>query len=299
MLDATVAGYLRLLGFDDPPAPSVDALAEIHRAHVERVAYNTVNIALGRPGPIEPVLVAEALVATGRVGYCFQLNGALSALLLALGFEVRRHRGTVWKRPESVSMHPFANHLALTAHGLPSADNPGGAWLVDAGLGDALHEPLPLVAGTYEQGPFRYGLEASPVLPGGWRLRHDPAGSFAGMDFEESLADPDAFAGAHLNLSTAADSPFVRHLTAQRRDGCGVDRLLNGKIQRIEGARVVEWELSRPAEWFAALADVFGLTLDDVNADERDLLWTRAQANQANQSDHAVHAVQEDPHVGR
>jgi hypothetical protein len=30
----------------------------------------------------------------------------------------------------------------------------------DAGLGDALHEPLPLVAGTYQQDPFRLVLDA-------------------------------------------------------------------------------------------------------------------------------------------
>ena len=34
-------------------------------------------------------------------------------------------------------------------------------------------------------------------------------------------------------------------------------------------------ELDSPAEWYALLADVFGLTLPDVPADERQALWRR------------------------
>ena len=32
------------------------------------------------------------------------------------------------------------------------------------------------------------------------------------------------------------------------------------------------------AEWFGLLADVFGLTLADLGAPERDALWTRVRA---------------------
>ena len=53
------------------------------------------------------------------------------------------------------------------------------------------------------------------------------------------------------------------------------------QLRRIEGARAVEWPLPSPAEFFAALADVFGLTLDDLDADDRARLWGDAQAGQA------------------
>lgn len=279
MLDDTVTAYLRRLGLDDPGPVSFDALAEIHRAQVERIAYNTVDIQLGRPAPIEPRAAAERIAAIGRGGYCFHLNGALSFVLGELGYTVTRHRGGVWMSTDDVPLHPFANHLALVVHDLPTADNPGGEWLVDAGLGDALHEPLPLVAGEYQQGPCAYELLRSPAVAGGWRIRHDPTGSFAGMDFEPALAAADAFEHSHQFLSTSPTSTFTRLLTAQRRDGTGVDKLIGATLTRVEGARSVGWDLRNAIEWFAALADVFGLTLDDVDAPGREDLWRRARAS--------------------
>jgi hypothetical protein len=43
------------------------------------------------------------------------------------------------------------NHVVLTVSDLPTDENPSGCWYVDAGLGDALYEPLPLAPGTYRQ----------------------------------------------------------------------------------------------------------------------------------------------------
>jgi len=275
-----VIGYLRRLRVDDPGPPTAKALAVIHRGHVERIAYNTVDIQLGRRTTVDPHLAAERIVTTGRGGYCFHLNGAFGLLLAALGYEVRQHRGGVWSQADEVPLRPFANHLALTVHGLPTDDNPDGVWFVDAGLGDALHEPVPLRTGVVRQGPFTYGLHASPALAGGWRFRHDPAGSFVAMDFESSLASVDAFADSHAVLSTSPESGFVRFLSVQRRDAGGVDKLLSCTLRRIEGAGITERELRSANEWFAALADVFGLTLDDVEAGEKAALWRRARTAQ-------------------
>jgi len=275
-----VIGYLRRLGLDDPGPPASAALTRIHRAHVERIAYNTVDLQLGRRTTVDPHLAAGRIVATGRGGYCFHLNGALGVLLTALGYDVRQHRGGVWSRADEVPLRPFANHLALTVHGLPTEDNPDGAWFVDAGLGDALHEPVPLRAGAVRQGPFTYGVVPSPALAGGWRFRHDPAGSFVAMDFESNLASVNDFAESHSVLSTSPESGFVRFLSVQRRDAGGVDKLVSCTLRRIEGAGMTECELRSAKEWSAALADVFGLTLDDVEADEKAALWRRARTAQ-------------------
>jgi N-hydroxyarylamine O-acetyltransferase len=91
----------------------------------------------------------------------------------------------------------------------------------------------------------------------------------------DSLTGPSEFDHSHQSLSTAPDSPFVRKLTAQRRDATGFDKLVGRTLRRVEGTRVVEWELPDAAEWFAALADVFGLGLNDLDTDERDRLWER------------------------
>jgi arylamine N-acetyltransferase len=179
-----------------------------------------------------------------------------------------------------VPLRPFANHLALTVHGLPTADHPGGAWFVDAGLGDALYEPLPLRAGDARQGPFAYSLEASPALAGGWRFRHDPSGAFVAMDFEPRLAAPVDFVESHRSLSTSPTSSFVRFLTAARRDATGADKLVSCSLLRREGADTSVVTLRTQAQWRAAWADVFGLTFDDATAEEMDALWRRARQAQ-------------------
>jgi arylamine N-acetyltransferase len=275
-----VAGYLARLGLGRPGPPSAEGLATLHRAQVERIAYNNIDIQLGRPYGLDPAEAVARLVGPGRSGYCFQLNGAFAALLRALGYDVRAHRGCVWSDGDPIELEPYANHLALTVHGLPTSDNPDGVWFVDAGLGDGLHEPAPLRAGDIHQGPFAYRLEPSPALPGGWRFTHDRAGSFAAMDFEAATTTTAGFTDAHAHLSTSPQSPFVRYLLAQRRDAAGLDKLISCTLIRLEGAEVGRTVLGTPAELFEALAGVFRLGLDDIGPDGRAELWRRARAAQ-------------------
>lgn len=275
MAELDLAAYLTRLGLDDPGPPSVAALAALHRAQVERVPYETLEIHLGRPTTVDPYESARR-VLRGRGGYCYHLNGAFSTLLGELGYDVRWHLAGVQRRDEPA---PGANgnHLALTVHGLPAPECPDGVWLVDAGLGDGPHEPLPLRPGRFRQGPFTYQVVRSPVVCGGWRFVHDPAGSFAAMDFAMATATPRDFAAMHQHLSTSPSSPFLRTVTVQRRDRTGVDVLRGCLLSRVDGV-TERTELETAADWYAALVDLFGLRLDDVGADAKDTLWSRVRS---------------------
>ncbi|XVU29904.1 arylamine N-acetyltransferase family protein [Actinoplanes sp. CA-054009] len=269
-----VDGYLRRLGLAGWAGrpPSAEALGELHRAHAERVPYESLEIWLGRPTTVEPG-DSVGRILRGRGGYCYHLNGAFSSLLRALGYQVSRHVGGVQgnaERPAGAD----ANHLVLTVSGLPSEAAPDGRWLVDLGMGDGLHGPLPLVVGSYRQGPFTYGLRPSEVEAGGWRFDHDPRGGFLGMDFRPEAVGMAAFAEKHRFLSTSPESGFVRTATAQRRDAEGADVLRGLTLSRV-GETVSRTEIETPADYFAVLADLFGLTLDDVSAAERAVMWRR------------------------
>ncbi len=272
-----VDGYLQRLRLSHPGPPSAAGLALLHRAHVEQVPYSTVDIQLGRPGSVDPDESVDRIVRTGRAGYCYQLNGALARLLATLGYDVRRHRGSV-SSGEEPSVEPFPNHLALTVHGLSTPENPDGSWLVDAGRGDAIYDPLALRTGTVRQGGFEYRLRESDAFAGGWRLEHDPRGSFRAMDFESGPSHQSAFAAGHRHLSTAPESVFVQRLTIQRRGPAGIDKLVSRSLLRIDAAGTEVRELDSRAEFFEAVAVVFGLTLDDLDEADRDRLWQRAQA---------------------
>jgi arylamine N-acetyltransferase len=258
MIDA----YLARLGL--PRAtPSVDYLFALHRAHVSRVTYSNLQIMRGTPAAIDPEASVREIIA-GRGGYCFHLNGAFSWLLRELGFAVTLHRGYVQNR--TLVGEPELNHLVLVAHEVQ-----GGPWFVDAGLGDAIHEPLPLVAGRYAQGPFRY--EFGPAFRSdGWRLTHDPLGSFALMEFESAAASIDDFRAAHTRLSTSPESNFVKFLTAQVRHADRVEALRGCVLTVVDGAGRRVHHVDDPDEWVSTLVGL-GLTDDGLAS-----LWPSERA---------------------
>jgi arylamine N-acetyltransferase len=251
MIDA----YLARLGL--PRAePSLGYLFELHRAHVSKVAYTNLQIIRGRPAPIELESSVQEVLA-GRNGYCFHLNGAFSWLLRSLGFHVSLHRGYVVRLGETEAA---LNHLVLVVHDLE------GMWFVDAGLGDALYEPLPLVPDKYRQGPFQYSLEPC-ARRDGWRFEHDPSGSFGAMEFESAGAQISDFEQAHERLSVSPDSSFKRFLVAQVREADRVRILRGCMLTTIDDAGKREEAVDDPWRWREAIA---GLGVADEGLAE---LW--------------------------
>jgi arylamine N-acetyltransferase len=254
----------------------VQALADLHARHMERVPYENLDIQLGRPTTVDGAESAQRIVRDVRGGYCFHLNGAFGTLLDALGYDVRRHRGTVQSSsgPPSTSL----NHLILHVHGLPTAEHADGTWWADVGLGDGFSRPLPLRAGRCEDGPWTYGLDASPAYAGGWRLVQDPAGAFGLADADTVPPDPQELAAAHEQLSRSPDSGFVTVATAQRRYADHFLVLRSCTLSRIEASGTTTEVVERREDWFAALADLFDLRLADIDADDQERLWQRVRA---------------------
>jgi len=268
--------YLRRLRLEAEP-PSVDALFRIHRAHLERVPYETTWIHLGEQWGIDSDEAMTRIALYRRGGYCFHLNGSFSRLLTMLGYEVTLHVGGV-HGPEAVP-EDLTNHLVLNVSGLPSSENPEGRWYVDAGLGDAIYEPLPLVAGRYQQGPHTYLLTETPGGIGDWHFAHDQKGSFAGMNFKSEAARIDAFGGRHVQLSTSPESGFVRNVVAQRRHLQGVSAVRSLSYTELHMTGSTTRIIEDRTEWFRLLADEFSLHFDDVDASAKDRLWASARAS--------------------
>jgi len=94
------------------------------------------------------------------------------------------------------------------------------------------------------------------------------------MDFRTSAVPMEAFAAKHEHLWTSPDSGFVLTATVQRRDADGADVLRGLTLTRV-AETITRTVLDEPADYFAALGDLFGLTLGEVTGAERVALWRR------------------------
>jgi arylamine N-acetyltransferase len=227
---------------------------------------------------VDPLGSVRRIALDGRGGYCYHLNGALAEVLHSLGYAVDRHVGGVTAAGLPANQRA-ANHLVLTVRDLPTADNPDGTWYVDAGLGDALHEPLPLRAGTYGQGPFHLVLERPAGDPSMWRLVHDPNGGFDSMTWEPPDVAMDVFNERHEWLSTSPESGFVRIAMAERRYATQVDvirGLVRTQVGDGDGAAQI---YTQRDDWFGVLADDFGLRFDASAPEAVERLWAFVLAN--------------------
>jgi N-hydroxyarylamine O-acetyltransferase len=257
------AAYLARLGLAVPPPPTLDTLFLLHRRHLERVPYENLAIMLGRPPSVDAAASLGRIGEVGRAGYCFHQNGALELALRDLGYDVTRRHGHVWT-DESTRFDDSLNHLVLVASGLPTDDNPDGDWWVDVGLGDGFREPLPLLAGEYEQDGFRYVIDE--VRDDGWSFRHDLSGSFTGVEVTSRPTDPAGVLRAHAELCAPGVGPFARLLVVQRRHAGGATTLRGCVLHQVTGEGATQTVLDSYDAWRAGLDDV-GLPLvgiDDI-----------------------------------
>jgi N-hydroxyarylamine O-acetyltransferase len=255
------------LGFDGGrPEPDVEGLRVVHRRFLTRVAYDGLTAQLGEHAPLEAEALVARTLATGRGGYCFEINTILSTLLEGLGFGVERREAVVGEREARAGGAP-TNHLALVAC---TAD--GEAYVVDAGWGEGFLEPLPLVPGTYRREPFTWAVQRDGD---GWWVQQHEWGSTPGFRFGDEVVPLTTFAPHHERLATAPDSSFVATLVVQRPFDDRVvtlrARTLSEKGPDVDTQRVLDDE----AAFAATLRDIFAIALDDERVAR---LWANATA---------------------
>ena len=88
-----VSAYFARIGLpgDFPISHTYEFLREVQYHHVTTVPYENLDILDGRPLSLRPEDLFDKIVTRHRGGYCFEVNGALSALLKELGFPVTNY----------------------------------------------------------------------------------------------------------------------------------------------------------------------------------------------------------------
>ncbi len=136
------AAYLSRLGLARPAAPTLDALVALQLAHLRRIPFENLDIRLGRPIRLDHDILVRKVLADGRGGYCYELNGLFALLLASLGYAVSLVSARVAKKGGGFTEE--FDHLALLVTS-PLVPEP---LLVDVGFGDAFLEPLALSGDT-------------------------------------------------------------------------------------------------------------------------------------------------------
>ena len=270
---ARIDAYLRRLGAVRPARPTADALRDLHLRHLRTVPFENLSIHLGE----EIVLAEERLlgkvVGAGRGGFCYELNGAFSVLLTALGFGVTPLAGRVYGAEGRLGI-PY-DHLALRVRTLD-----GGEWLADVGFGAHSHYPLAFAERGGQDDPggtFRI-TAAGPDAAGAVGATGGDEDRAADRDLDvlrdgrpqyrlevrpRVLGDFTAGAWWH---STSPSSHYTRSLICSRVTEDGGRITLSGRTlteTAADGTREVR-ELERDEDVLGVYRERFGIGLDCV-----------------------------------
>ncbi|WP_439815573.1 arylamine N-acetyltransferase family protein [Zavarzinia sp. CC-PAN008] len=253
--------YLARIGLADRPAANLDGLRAVHRAHAHAFTWEMLDAFMGWPSSLDPRAAHAKMVRGRRGGWCYEMNGLLGAALAALGYRVTRLCGGVRRADLGDAM--VGNHLSLRV----DLDTP---WLADAGLGDALVEPIPLAVGEATQGHFRFAIEAAD---GPWlRFRNHPHGAATSFDFQPAHADEAMLEQAQAFLLQDPGSPFVNNLVIQRHAPGRVDGIINATRRTVTAAGLEQHPIAGLAEFRDLLADLHGLSVPDAAP-----IWDKVQ----------------------
>ena len=125
--------YLGRIGAGAVGRVNADTLEALQFTHIQSVAFENLDIHLGRSIEIDVPCIFDKVVRRGRGGFCYELNSLFGSLLVSLGFDVTIHACRV---VTSASRWIPFGHVCLNVK-CEEQD-----WLVDVGFGNSFQRPL-------------------------------------------------------------------------------------------------------------------------------------------------------------
>ena len=249
-----VPGYLERLGYDGVPSLDLPSLTRLQQLHMTAVPFENLDIALGEGVALDAGASINKIVAGGRGGWCFEVNGAFAALLEAMGFRVSLLGAAVLLDGPS----RVIEHVALEVE----LDQP---YLVDVGFGESSIRPLALNRrGRQDGGSADYQFIASPegttlALLDESDADAVPVAQYRFKRVAHSLTD---FAAVAASMQFNPDKNWHKRPFATRLLDCGPDRvtLTYDRLKVVQDGNTTEQPITIN-EWSTALLDWFGIRL--------------------------------------
>ncbi|MEU3253455.1 arylamine N-acetyltransferase [Streptomyces sp. NPDC006997] len=249
--------YLARVGYAGPRTATVATLHALHRAHQTAIAFENIDVALGREVSLDLADIQHKLVRSGRGGYCFEQNLLYAAALEHFGLPVTRLLARVRQGRSTVRYRAHTTLLVTAEDRL---------FLTDVGFGaEGPLTPLPLADGaTAGSGGFHWRL----VREGDqWVLQtlHDDGWfDLYAFRMERHYAvdfDVSNYYTAHHERST-----FTGKLVAMRGDGRVQRTLTNSRLLTRHADGSAEQAHLTGDEVIDALRETFAIRLSDPDA---------------------------------
>lgn len=247
--------YLARIGASDT-ASGIESLTRVQRAHRLAIAFENLDIPLGRGIRLDPDHLFDKLVIRRRGGYCFEQNALFLGMLRALGFSARPLLARVWLRTHPDDPPPPRTHtLNLVAVG--AIDH-----IADAGFGGSYTPPMPLVADevvrTDEGARHRLVRDREH----GWMLQRDAGTGWERQySFTTERVWPADLEAANHWTATRPDTRFTRLRIVSRALADGYASLVERDLTIAHAGESRTVEVAGPAEYRALLAELFDLHL--------------------------------------
>ncbi len=255
--------YLDRIGLDTAPAPTVEGVERLMRAHLTHVPFENLDVYLQRGVATDRTWTLSKVLDRGRGGWCFELNGAFAALLESLGFEVRLLGAAVLLG----GPNRIVDHLTLevTIEGRPH--------LVDVGFGDGFAAPLPLNTGGDARLDGRTGAFGFMASAEGTTLvRYDGDVPEAQYRFRRVALTRSDFEPASDRLYHDTQSNFRQGPVATRLLDWGPDRvtLTADRLRLMRDGEAADTAIEpNSGRWHDALTEWFDLTVESFSASHR------------------------------
>ena len=247
-----ISEYLHRISYTGSIEPTADVLKALHRAHMLAVPFENLDIKLGRKIICDESSIIRKIVEQRRGGFCYELNGAFSALLRELGFKVTLLSARVARQDGSYG--PEYDHLTLRV----DLDEP---WLADVGFGDSFMEPLKLKVDIEQP----QGKRNFRILEEADALHMEMAESAAEWKREYSftfvprqLSD---FSGMCHYHQTSPQSSFTQKSICSMGTPSGRITIADRKLIITRDGERTESTLASDEVWVAALQEYFGIVL--------------------------------------
>ena len=256
--DFDVGAWFARIGYSGSRAPTLATLQALTTAHAASIAYESLDVLLGRPPRLDLRSLQAKMIAGGRGGYCFEQNMLFRGGLTALGFAVTSLQARVVRGLDIAAPRPMF-HMVLRV------DLPEGSYLADVGFGNLAPTTALALAPLVEQAtphetmrflPMDDELVLQSKLGERWEHVYRVV-ALPRIDAEYEICNWYA--------ASQPDSPYLNNIIAARP---GPNRtrvtLFNARYTvRHASGQADRRILESAADYAAVLRDDFGLALSD------------------------------------